>query len=182
MVYIDAHFRRRGIASMLYYRFEAWAVECGIAFGPADKLMDDDFAFWKARQSLHPRVVADARNYMDRLLEYGRKRNGEAVQIDVELDGRTVEFGLPRTDYLKPRKCWNMRRSKTSLKKASSQTSPGAKNEAGFVPFAAIRTDAAGIVTAPKILAGLPLNQVMSDGKRAKWVELRSLDLVPSED
>lgn len=48
--------------------------------------------------------------------------------------------------------------------------------------FEDIRTDAAGIVIEPKILAGLGLDQVMSERKRGKWVELRSKGYVPAED
>jgi len=39
-------------------------------------------------------VVSDARNYMAELLEYGQKRHGAKVQIDVELNGREVHFSL----------------------------------------------------------------------------------------
>jgi hypothetical protein len=44
-----------------------------------------------------------------------------------------------------------------------------------------IRVDANGIVVAPKILAGLPANQVSHDEKRAKWVRLRKAGRVPIE-
>lgn len=58
--------------------------------------MDDGFAYCKARSPKDPRVLSDARNYMDKLVEYGQKQHDAAVQIDVELDGRSVTFGLPR--------------------------------------------------------------------------------------
>lgn len=91
-VYVEPRYRRKGLATQLYDRLEAWAQSESIAFGPAEDLMDDGFVFWQARRPDHPRVLADARHYKDALLAYGRKRHGAGVQIDVELDGRTVYF------------------------------------------------------------------------------------------
>ena len=45
-----------------------------------------------------------------------------------------------------------------------------------------IKTDANGIVTAPKILAGLPFDQVSQPGKRAEWLRLRKRGWVPAEN
>jgi hypothetical protein len=73
-------------------RVTKWAGSQEIAFGPAEKLEDEGFAFWKARDSGHPRVLADARNYMDRLARYGAEQHGAGVQIDVNLDGRSIKF------------------------------------------------------------------------------------------
>ena len=93
-VEIAPQYRRKGLATQLYDRLQAWADEEGLILGPSADLMDDGFAFWKTRQPDHPRVVSDARNYMAELVEYGQKRHGAKVQIDVELDGRSVNFNI----------------------------------------------------------------------------------------
>ena len=51
-----------------------------------------------------------------------------------------------------------------------------------MVEFKDIRTDAAGIVVEPKMLAGLPLAEVAHDDMRAEWVRLRQKGYVPAED
>lgn len=43
-------------------------------------------------------MLADARNYMDRLQRYALKRYGDGVKIDVENDGRSVTFIRPNHD------------------------------------------------------------------------------------
>ena len=48
--------------------------------------------------------------------------------------------------------------------------------------FEDIRFGKNGLVTKPEILAGLPVDQVMSPRKRAEWVRLRKLGYVPAEN
>ncbi len=44
-----------------------------------------------------------------------------------------------------------------------------------------IKLDGNGVVIEPEILAGLPIDQVMSPMKRAMWVWLRKKRWVPAE-
>ncbi len=45
-----------------------------------------------------------------------------------------------------------------------------------------IECDEDGIVTAPKLLVGLPFSQVSHPRKRAEWVRLRKKGWVPAEN
>lgn len=89
-VNVRPEYRRKGVATALYDRLEAWATEEGLLFGPSEKLMDDGFAFWKARVPSHPRLLADLRNYRERLVEYAVGKHGAGVEIDVDWEGRAM--------------------------------------------------------------------------------------------
>ena len=51
-----------------------------------------------------------------------------------------------------------------------------------MVEFKDIRPDRDGVVIAPKILAGLPLVEVVHEDARAECVRLRQKGRVPAED
>ena len=75
-----------------------------------------------------------------------------------------------------------MPRSKTSKKSASSRRSRASNTAGEEVRLEDIRVDAKGIAIAPEILAGLPMEQVLSPKKRAEWVRLRKLGWVTAEN